>query len=729
MKRCVVERVLWAGPRGGAIFAAEAEGASVRIRAPSALMPRAPVPGEVWEIGGTLRRHPRHGPQVEAQVARLALPSGRLLKRFLQGPHCPGVGTKTAEALWTTLGEDLYAVLDDTEDPRLAEIVGPERATVIRHAWGDMRAEASAMRWCDAHGVPVALAQRLAAIYGAELEAKMRENPYRILAFTSWAKAEALAATVGVPPHDPRRLVGAVETAIYSRLDQGHTAVRRDHLEKEVKRRLASPPRFAHHAVDQALADGALVADGDMLAGAGAAAMERLVADWVRQGSDHERAHTETPDFLAGASHEALEAALDAYERGEDIRLNREQRAAVAAAVGAPVSVITGGAGTGKTTALKALHALAEAYGTPVHQAAVAGRAARRMEEATGRPARTLASLLIALRDGLDLSGSVLVIDEASMLDLPTVYRLLRRLPTSVRLVLVGDASQLPPIAFGLVFHALAHRPEVPTVELRQVHRQAATTGIPAVCLSIRTGRLPELPAYAGAGTGVSFVPCPIEELDDRLLALATDMPDAQILTPVRDRADGTHAINALFHAVHAAGRATTKGFAVGEPVIWGRNDYDLGLMNGSLGRVLGFGDDGLRVRFDEAEVFISGPDLDHLDHAYAITCHKAQGSQFPRVIVPVYPSRILDRSLLYTAITRAQSQVVLLGDQNALKRAIAAEPIEQRRNTGLTAHLDAVRRKTRPVQLVSPVRPEIEREVARGAFGVAERAAGQNWT
>ena len=196
----------------------------------------------------------------------------------------------------------------------------------------------------------------------------------------------------------------------------------------------------------------------------------------------------------------------------------------------------------------------------------------------------------------------------------------------------------------------------------------------------------------------MSFDPCPIAELHDRLLALATDMPDAQILTPVRDRADGTHAINALFHAVHAAGRATTKGFAVGEPVIWGRNDYDLGLMNGSLGRVLGFGDDGLRVRFDEAEVFISGPDLENLDHAYAITCHKAQGSQYPRVIVPVYSSRILDRSLLYTAITRAQSQVVLVGDRAALERAIEAAPIHLRRDTALTKQMDTITQGAAPI-------------------------------
>ena len=111
MKKCVVERVLWAGPRGGAVFAAEVEGEPVRIRAPAALMPRAPVPGEVWEIGGTLRRHPRHGPQVEAEIANLALPSGRLLKSFLEGPHCPGVGAKTAQALWAAFGEDLYADL------------------------------------------------------------------------------------------------------------------------------------------------------------------------------------------------------------------------------------------------------------------------------------------------------------------------------------------------------------------------------------------------------------------------------------------------------------------------------------------------------------------------------------------------------------------------------------------------------------------------------------------
>ncbi|MCO8146894.1 ATP-dependent RecD-like DNA helicase [Rhodovulum tesquicola] len=662
-----------------------ADDSTFRVVADASVMPRGPLVGEIWDIGGRIRKHPRFGPQVHASSAVLTKPSGRLVVSFLKGNSCPGIGAAKAALLWGVLGDEIYDALADPEDRRIADLIGDELASVAQGAWTAQSNEVAAYRWCDGHGLPARLARRLSAIYGPDLADRMAENPYRILAFSSWTDAERLARAVNVQGDDPRRLVGAVEAVIFRRLDNGHTAVDRTELSAAVMKLLRAPREMAELSIDSAIAEGALVVVGDLLAGAGTAMMERFVVEDLRRRQDLGR---EQPDFLAGAPDSALDEVLERYQERESIALNAEQHAAVLMAVKEPVSVLVGGAGTGKTTALKAIHTLAEAYGTPVLQAALAGRAARRMTEATGRPARTIMALLMALKDGLNPEGALIIIDESSMLDLPTTYQLLRALPETARLLFVGDTGQLPPIGFGLILHALAHHPTMPTVELTEVHRQAASTGIPAASLAIRNGQLPAFRDYAGSGQGISFIPCPPDDIPDRLLELKGDMPDAQIITALREGPSGTSTINSLFHMVYAGRKPDVSGFCVGEPVIWTVNDYKLGLMNGTLGTVLELTEDGLLVLFEGEQKKIERTGLDALEHAYAVTVHKAQGSQFVRILVPVVPCRLGDRSLHYTALTRATQQAVIIGCCQAFRQDVSSAPSIETRATALMLSL-----------------------------------------
>jgi exodeoxyribonuclease V alpha subunit len=255
---------------------------------------------------------------------------------------------------------------------------------------------------------------------------------------------------------------------------------------------------------------------------------------------------------------------------------------------------------------------------------------------------------------------------------------------------LVGDPAQLPPIGFGLILN-VAVANGIPEITLTHVHRQAESTGIPAVAADVRAGELPRLPRYTGsAAPGVSLLPCGPDALHAALTDLMADLggqDGCQILAPLRQGETGVSGINRHFHRICGAGRALVPGrdISLGEPVIWTQNDWRRGLMNGALGRIAAITDAEVVAEFDGTEhQFTEMTDLDPVELAYAITVHKAQGSQFQRVVIPVFPSRIMDRTLIYTALTRATEQVVLVGDLAAMREAVTAPPMHDMREVGL---------------------------------------------
>jgi exodeoxyribonuclease V alpha subunit len=365
-------------------------------------------------------------------------------------------------------------------------------------------------------------------------------------------------------------------------------------------------------------------------------------------------------------------------------------------ALTSPFSLICGGAGVGKTTVLHAILEAAKSLNAQVYMMALSGRAARRMSEATGHPAMTIASFLKAVDNGMiDLDCEpTLAIDESSMVDLATMYRILRRIKPGCKLLMIGDPGQLPPIGFGVAFHCFCETEDIPQAELTEIHRQAAETGIPLISQDVRGGRVPELVPYAGKSLGVSFIECEKENIADTVLNVVYEIggfDEVQIISPVKIGPAGTRAINHLCHEMLSPGKPMYSGFAQGEPVIWLVNNYDLGLMNGSLGKVVST-EDNLVVAWDEGEMQIG--DTRDMDLAYAITVHKAQGSQFSCVVVPVLESRLLDRTLIYTAITRAQNQVVLVGDRSAFERAVLEQPNTNRRQTALWSYMNRTKNR-----------------------------------
>ena len=689
---------VYPGSTGGAIFSGhDIAGKYVRFVAGRDRIFRVPIVGESWLLEGVSRRHPKYGDQVHVEHAILVAPSGRLVTDFLvRHPAFNGlrIGKAKARRLWEDLGQDLGAVLGQGDMEKLTRVLSAECAQKLVEAWRAVSDEAGIVAFLDHHGFDLDLANKIRKVWPRDTLAKLRENPYRMLTFSAWEKVDRMARSLGVADDDPRRRTAAVEACLYRRLDAKHTLTSVGTLGATVMAALRCGKSTARGAIDHACRGHAIVAAAHGYQPVGAAVMEKTVASYLRALL----AGVPGPqrNLFSGNLASIVAASIDGYRSRTGLQLNAAQRKAVEMAVHYPLSVLTGGAGTGKTTVLQVIHDIAEQIGVPVLQMALSGRAAQRLRGATGREASTIAAFLhAAARRLVDPAGEpLIIIDESSMLDLPLTYSLVRALPARARLLLVGDPYQLPPIGFGLIFHVLAASPSVPRVELAEIHRQARPSGIPQIAHEVRRGVAPRLTGFAGCACGVNFIDAADGGIMDNLVRVLTawsQCDDVQTLGVIKRGANGIRAINATMHAYASAARKKLEGWdlAEGDPIIYLVNDYRRGLWNGSLGRIdrvmSSAGVRAMACSLDGAEHELLEEDFPHVDLAYAITVHKAQGSQFKRVIVPITRSRLLDRTLIYTALTRGIEQVVFIGDRNAFDRAIIATPQSQERQVGFS--------------------------------------------
>lgn len=691
--------------------------------------PRDPEDGETWRITGVEEAHERYGIQIHASVALPLLPSGRTIVRYLAtNRRFAGIGWKTAGRLWDALGERLYDALARNDLPLLADVIGPDRAVEVVQGFGLLAEEIEVFRWLDRYGVSPRTAAAAAALWGRGAIERIQADPYMLVLLEPWKVVDARALRLGLALDDDRRLLAAVDEALARRYKAGHTAA----TVSEVRAQLWNLLQFTAHRVgdrpiEKAVTAGRVILHPSGLLQSRAASfmereIERLLAERLRR-----QPHPAAPGVV--------EAALAAEERAAGHPLSPRQREAVHMAVSCPLSIICGGAGTGKTTSVKAVLAASEACrgalppgerdGFRYAQVALAGRAAKRIAEATGREASTVARFLAGIESGgRKPKRGLVILDESSMLDVPSVYRILVALPPEVDLLVIGDPGQLPPIGPGLPFRRMIATGAIPKVELDVVHRQTEASGIPAVAAAIRSGRLPALPRFDPArplARGVFLIPATPEHTGAAAVTAframvgsapppmrtsALHQADVQILCPVKNGPGGIKAINETIEAewmVHQP-RIANWGLSIGSKVMWLRNDYTkapvkdaqgnsvtnpatgepvcVGFMNGSLGVIKRATAKGAWLELDGGSADeIALPDLERLTGGWAISIHKAQGSSFRRVIVPVARSRLLDRSLLYTAVTRAVDTCVLVGDPDVLRAAIEAPPFAHKRS------------------------------------------------
>lgn len=723
-----VTAVLHRGQSGGAIFS----GVTDTDQAIVAVCDHRLIPvsslvekGQHWSVSGALKVWgPDRRPQLEATSAVMIRPSGKNIVAWIaNSPMCPGIGHVKASRLYRRFGEELIEHIKQRNISALTEVITEHSADLLCHAFAENNLGATLI-WLNRLTIDRCIGKKIVDYYQDEAQTQVEQNPYRLISFAeSWKKVDHLAqSNFGIAIDDQRRLDAAVEEILYEAMRDGHTCLPIDRAQTRLTN-LLGQRRLAHQALGLEEPSTQYFRIRDLLQASGAYLIERYLADRLRAIESGEEPAQDSLFRNTSADLHDIDRFIVKFEKTEGFTLTTEQRAAVTSSARANLSLILGGAGTGKTTVLKALYQVLEAtyQNTSIYQIALAGRAAQRMSEATGRNSMTIAGFLLNVEADVLGSGAVVVVDEMSMVDAILMYRLLRHIPPWTKLILVGDPSQLPPIGPGLVLHVLAGHPAIRQTELIVTKRQSTASGIPAVATAIRAHQVPEFAEYGGLGHGVSFVQCAdvvIEEtVRDVYGELGGDGTDnrVQILSLTKDGCGGVQRINMAFHDEFRSdaevlytydtsfGRVRAQTIdriplRIGDLVMFTQNDYGLGLRNGSLGTLVSAIEptnaeaECCVCEFDGVPYRLNSRQIEALRHAYAITIHKSQGSQFQRVIIPIRKSRLLDQALIYTAVTRGVEQVVLIGDFNAACRAIIAPPSAARRYVGLPMLLDEPR-------------------------------------
>jgi exodeoxyribonuclease V alpha subunit len=660
--------------------------------------------GEAIVAEGWWRNDPKYGWQFAVIDYRTALPATlQGMRRYLGSGLVRGIGPVYAARIVETFGEETFGVID-AQPERLTEVegIGKVRAGRIAAAWQEQRQIRDVMAALQSHGVSTSLAVRIYKKLGNASARVVAEEPYR-LAREVWGigfrTADKIARAVGIGREDPARLQAGVLHAVGMAADEGHTVLPEADVVARSAELLEADAGLIAMAIEELIASGDLavaVTSGDPSRALALAPFARAEVNLATRLRSLARSAELSPATRAFGSVDWSVAFTWLAERHQ-IALSDEQAAAVRMALTEPLAILTGGPGTGKTHTLRALLAVARAKGLRCLLAAPTGRAAKRMEEATGVAAATLHRLL-EIRPGAKpafgsdqpLDADLVVVDEASMLDVLLANQLVRAIAPGTHLLLVGDPDQLPSVGAGNVLADAIAAQQFPLTRLGHIYRQGAGSGIAHNAERIKAG---ESLRFGRAAPDCFFLEAddPAAAADLIVELVAERLPrrygyrkgEVQVLAPMRRGEAGVGKLNArLQEALNPAregapeARSGGRVFRPGDRVLQLRNDYDLAVFNGDLATVttVDVVEQELRLALDDGrEVSYPFTGVFALAHAYAMSVHKAQGAEFPAVVLPLLTTHamMLGRTLLYTAFTRARQLVVLVGQRRALHLAL----------------------------------------------------------
>ena len=683
-------------------------------------------PGEYLSVRGRWTRHPTYGAQLKAELVERRLPQDlKELYHYLSSGAVKGIGPSTARLVIDAFGEDTLTVIE--EDPeQLARIKGisPKRARQIGAAFRQQMGVRRLAEFLTAHQLPLELAVRLGQAYGDVALEVVRANPYLLVGEefeVEFSQADQLALSLGVGPEDSLRLdAGLVFELAHNNWNNGHTFLPRRKLVEATGVLLDAPGDALEERLDVLNRRGEVACEG--IAGQEAVYLPALheaeasIARRIREMSTRELAPPE-----------ALADLIQYIQREQGLSYAPQQRQAVELAACRQVMLLTGGPGTGKTTCLRGVLTLFEMMGLGTALAAPTGRAAKRLGELCSTDASTIHRLLetgydphtgklVFTKNTYDpLKADAVIVDETSMVDVPLMAALLDALEGDCRLVLVGDPDQLPSVGPGALFSDLIRSGVVPTVRLTEIFRQAAQSAIVRSAHQINHGELPDLRRNRGdffclPRRDPQEVVDTVVDLCRRRLPERLGIPadQIQVLSPTRRRGTGTRVLN---QALQQALNPPLKGkgerrfgdwvFRAGDRVMQVRNNYDIlwreeggtdsgmGMFNGDIGVIRSIERETITVDFDGKVVEYTPDMLGELEPAFAITVHKAQGSEYRAVILAALDGApvLMTRGVLYTAVTRARELFIVVGDPAAVARMVQNNR-QTRRYSGLRARL-----------------------------------------
>ncbi len=658
-------------------------------------------PGESLRLSGEWVADPKYGRQFKALGYQTITPKTlEGIERYLGSGLIRGIGKVMAKRLVAHFGIETLEVIDH-EPERLAEVggIGPKRRADIQKAWVEQRETREVMVFLQSHGIAVGHAIKIYKRYGSEALAILRQDPYRLASDIhgiGFLSADRIAASLGTAKTAPERLAAGVRHLLSEAADRGHVFLPRPRLLEEGEKLLEVSPADVNEAVDALSAMGEVVVDS--LPEAPEEAKEAVYGKALHTAETGVAARLRSllarPDIPFDID---PERAVAWFEKREGLELAPAQREAIRRGLTSKVLVITGGPGTGKTTLVRGIRAILEKKGRTVLLAAPTGRAAKRLSEATGGSAATLHRLLEfdprtrAFQRNRDrpLGCDLLLVDEASMLDTALAHHLLKAVPNGGRLVFVGDVDQLPSVGPGRFLDDLIRSGRIDVVRLSEIFRQAGESAIVVNAHRINRGEMP-LPTREGEAGDFFFIERRFpEDVLETVAELVTQriparfrfdpVEEIQVLSPMNRGTLGTQNLNAVLrerlNPPPLAGGSGPHGLRVGDKVMQVRNNYDLEVWNGDVGRVKGIDEDEgtVAVEIDGRTVSYDTAALDELVLAYASTIHKSQGSEYPCVVVPLHGQHhiMLQRNLLYTALTRARRLAILVGEKKALAAAV----------------------------------------------------------
>lgn len=677
--------------------------------------------GEHVRVDGHWTQHPRHGQQFQVETCEQILPATvEGIRRYLGSGLIKGVGPRLAERIVQVFGAETLEVIDGAPD-RLQEVpdIGMKRMRLIMAAWEEQKQVKEIMVFLHGYGISTNLAVKVFKQYGTQALQVVQNDPYRLaqdISGVGFKTADKLARALGLPVDHPSRIAAGVVYALNELSNDGHVFALRPGLVAQTAELLNLAPEMIIPAIDRLEKEGQVCLD--VLPSLPAQEFDKPAQRAVSEVSP---LYGLQAVYLAPFYHSEVAVAerlstlnytlptrlsdMPPSFLPLDLSLSPEQQTAVRNALSHPVSVLTGGPGTGKTTAIRALITALELGRKKYALASPTGRAAKRLSEATGKPASTIHRLLgFSPGEGFKfnltnpLPVDLLVVDEASMLDLVLMNTLLKALKPGTHLLLVGDVDQLPSVGAGDVLRDIIKSGLVPVTRLSQIFRQAAGSQIITNAHRINQG---ELPLFARDGR--DFFLFPANEPEDaaqwvqevvsvRIPArFGLDAKDqVQVLAPMYRGPAGVTSLNERLQSVlnPPGARKTEKilfgqTFRVGDKLMQTQNNYDKDVFNGDIGILesLDLVEHVLRINFDGRLVDYDWSEADQLVLAYAVSVHKAQGSEFPAVVIPLVTSHylMLQRNLLYTAITRAKQLCVLVGSRRAISIAVHNDKVTQR--------------------------------------------------
>jgi exodeoxyribonuclease V alpha subunit len=665
-------------------------------------------PGEWMAADGEWLVDPRHGRQFKADGMRMSKPDTlEGIEKYLASDLVKGIGTEYAKRLVKTFGRDVFDVIENSSGKLLkVEGIGKQRKDNIKKAWDEQKSVRQIMAFLFSHGISTARAFRIHRIYGDKAIELVQRDPYclaRDIRGIGFLIADQIAMKLGIARDSDLRARAGLEFVLGELTANGHCAYVRNDLLSRTAELLEIDLEIIERALDFSIEAKRLIQRTDFQ-GRDLVYLPKLYfaeIELAKKLQSLEKGKHPCPpvDF---------EKALAWVQKKSGIALAEAQRKALKASIESKVMVITGGPGVGKTTLVNSVLMVLKAKKMRVALCAPTGRAAKRMAETTGMEATTIHRLLkynpgtggFVHKADNPLECDVLIVDESSMIDVVLASQLMDAVPLHAAVVLVGDADQLPSVGPGRVLQDTIRSKTIPVGHLDEVFRQAATSRIITNAHKINRGQMPEFPE-TGETSDCYFV-----EADDPEKALAlvgrmikqsipkkfhfNPMEEIQILTPMQKGELGARNLNVTLQQLLNPRGDEVERFGItyrtGDKVMQTENDYDKDVYNGDIGRILSIDSEAseLVVDFDGRRVVYDFRELDELVLSYAITIHKSQGSEYPCVLIPLHTQHyvLLQRSLIYTAITRAKKLVIVLGTKKALNLAVTRAESRDRTTT-----------------------------------------------